>query len=340
MRAIGLTRYLPIEDTDSLVDFELEIPKPLGRDLLVNIHAIAVNPIDTKIRKPKDKVEEVPKVLGWDAAGIVVDTGPEASLFNVGDKVFYAGELNRNGTNAEYQLVDERLVGHMPQTLTMEQGAALPLTSVTAWECLFDRLGILEDTAKNQGKSILIIGGAGGVGSIAIQLAKNVAGLQVITTASRPETIHWVKELGADEVINHREELIPQMKAHNIPLVDYILCNASTDEYYQAMVQLIKPQGKICALVDSEKPLNLTLLKAKSATFVWESMFTRSSFKTDDMIAQHHILERISRLIDHGTLKTTINEIKKPINAANLRAAHAQLESGTTIGKIVLSGWQ
>ena len=340
MKAIGLTRYLPIEDAASLVDFELEISKPLGRDLLVNIHAIAVNPIDTKIRKPKEKVEEVPKILGWDAAGIVVDVGPEVSLFNVGDKVFYAGELNRNGSNAEYQLVDERLVGHMPQTLTMEQGAALPLTSVTAWECLFDRLGIAEDPAKNQGKSILIIGGAGGVGSIAIQLAKKVAGLQVITTASRPETIQWVKELGADEVINHRQDLIPQMHALNIPLVDYILCNSNTDDYYQSMVQLIKPQGKMCALVDAEKPLNLTLLKAKSATFVWESMFTRSSFKTDDMIEQHHILERISRLIDDGTLKTTVNEIKKPINAENLRAAHAQLESGSTIGKIVISGWQ
>jgi zinc-binding alcohol dehydrogenase family protein len=247
--------------------------------------------------------------------------------------------LNRSGTNAEYQLVDERLVGHMPQTLTMEQGAALPLTSVTAWECLFDRLGVGEDTAKNHGKSILIIGGAGGVGSIAIQLAKKVAGLQVITTASRPETIQWVKELGADVVINHRQDLIPQMNAHQIPLVDYILCNSSTDEYYQTMVQLIKPQGKICALVDAEKPLNLTLLKGKSATFVWESMFTRSTYKTDDMIAQHHILERVSRLVDHGTLKTTVNEIKKPINAANLRAAHTQLESGSTIGKIVLSGW-
>lgn len=340
MKAIGFTHYLPIEDAASLVDFELEIPKSLGRDLLVNIHSIAVNPIDTKIRKPKEKVEEVPKILGWDAAGIVVDVGPEVNLFNVGDKVFYAGELNRNGSNAEYQLVDERLVGHMPQTLTMEQGAALPLTSVTAWECLFDRLGILEDTAKNHDKSILIIGGAGGVGSIAIQLAKKVAGLQVVTSASRPETIQWVKELGADEVINHRHDLIPQMHALNIPLVDYILCNSNTDDYYQSMVKLIKPQGKICALVDAEKPLNLTLLKAKSATFVWESMFTRSSFKTDDMIEQHHILERISRLIDDGTLKTTVNEIKKPINAANLRVAHAQLESGSTIGKIVISGWQ
>ncbi len=339
MKAIGLTRYLPIEDTASLIDFEMEIPKPIGRDLLVNIHAIAVNPIDTKIRKPKDKVEELPKVLGWDAAGIVVDAGFEASLFNVGDKVFYAGELNRSGTNAEYQLVDERLVGHMPQTFTMEQGAALPLTAVTAWESLFDRLGILEDPARNHGESILIIGGAGGVGSIAIQLAKKLAGLKVVTTASRPETIQWVKNLGADEVINHREELTPQMYALNIPLVDYILCNSSTDDYFQAMVQLIKPQGKICALVDSEKPLNLTLLKAKSATFVWESMFTRSTYKTDDMIAQHHILERISRLVDYGTIKSTVNEIKKPINAANLRAAHAQLESGSTIGKIVLSGW-
>ena len=339
MKAVGLTHYLPIEDSNALQDFELPVPKPIGRDLLVNVQAIAVNPIDTKIRKPKDKIETMPKILGWDAAGIVVETGSEASLFKVGDKVFYAGELNRSGTNAEYQLVDERLVGHLPQTISMAEAAALPLTSVTAWESLFDRLGIIEDPAKNQEKSLLIIGGAGGVGSIAIQLAKKLAGLKVIATASRPETIDWVKNLGADEVISHRQDVIPQMHALNVPQVDYILCNSSTDDYFKTMVELIKPQGKICALVDAESPLNLTLLKAKSATFVWESMFTRSTFKTVDMIAQHHILERVSRLIDHGTLKTTINEVKTPINAANLRAAHAQLESGTTIGKIVLSGW-
>ncbi len=339
MKAVGLNKYLPIKDTESLLDLVLPKPKATGRDVLVNIHAIAMNPVDTKIRKPKDKIEPEPKILGWDAAGEVVEVGSEVTLFNIGDLVYYAGDVTRSGCNAEYQLVDERIVGHKPASLSFEKAAALPLTSITAWEALFDRLGIAVDTAKNQDKSILIIGGAGGVGSIAIQLASKVAGLKVITTASRPETIAWVKNLGADHVINHKEELIAQMEAIAFPQVDYILCNSDTDAYFQTMATLIKPQGKICSIVETAKPINLDLLKTKSATFVWEFMFTRAMFKTTDMIAQHHILERIAKLIDNRTLRTTINEIKSPINATNLRAAHAQLESGTTIGKIVLSGW-
>jgi NADPH2:quinone reductase len=343
MKAVGLTRYLPIDHPESLQDIELPMPKALGRDLLVRVNAIGVNPIDTKVRrainKDPDKVESPPRVLGWDAAGEVVQVGSDVSLFKVGDKVYYAGAVTRSGTNAEYQLVDERIVGHQPQTINDEQVAALPLTTVTAWESLFDRLGIVEDMAKNQGKSLLIIGAAGGVGSIAIQLAKKVAGLKVIATASRQVTKKWVLSLGADEVVDHYQDLIAQMKDLNIPQVDYIFCNSTPDAYYPTMVKLLKPQGKICALVDTEKPLDMLLLKGKSATFVWESMFTRSMFQTDDMIEQHHILERVAKLIDHGTLKTTLNEVKSPINAENLRAAHAQLESGTTIGKIVLSGW-
>ncbi|MES2180906.1 MAG: zinc-binding alcohol dehydrogenase family protein [Pseudomonadota bacterium] len=339
MKAVGLIRYLPIEHPESLMDLELPKPKAAGRDLLVKIHAIAVNPVDTKIRKAKANVEVEPKVLGWDAAGEVLETGADVTLFNVGDLVYYAGDVTRSGCNAEYQLIDERIVGHKPQSLSFEAAAALPLTSVTAWESLFDRLGIAEDAVKSRDKSILIIGGAGGVGSIAIQLASKVAGLQVIATASRPETIQWVKALGANHVISHRQDLVAQMHALAIPQVDYILCANDTDAHFKAMAELIKPQGKICSIVETERPVDLGLLKAKSATFVWEMMFTRSMFKTADMLEQHHILERITKLIDHGTLKTTVNEIKMPINAANLRAAHAQLESGTTIGKIVLSGW-
>lgn len=339
MKAVGLTRYLPIEHPESLIDIDLPVPTANGRDVLVKIHAIAVNPVDTKIRKPKDKIEAEPKVLGWDAAGEVMEVGSEVMLFNVGDLVYYAGDVTRSGCNAEYQLMDERIVGHKPANLSFEEAAALPLTSVTAWEALFDRLGIVEDAAKNKDKSILIIGGAGGVGSIAIQLACRVAGLKVIATASRPETIAWVKELGADYVINHKQDLISQMQAVKIPQVDYILCTNDTDAYFQTMAALIKPQGKICSIVETTAPVDLDLLKSKSATFVWEFMFTRSLFKTVDMIAQHHILERVAKLIDLGTLKTTVNEIKSPINAANLRKAHAQLESGTTVGKIVLSGW-
>lgn len=339
MKAVGLYRYLPIDDPESLIDIELPQPVASGRDLMVRIHAIAVNPIDTKVRKPKELVEASARVLGWDAAGEVVAVGPECTLFKPGDKVFYSGDVTRQGCNAEYQLVDERIAGHMPASLSFEQAAALPLTSVTAWESLFDRIGIARDPKQNEGKSILIIGAAGGVGSIAIQLAKQVAGLTVVATASRPETSAWIVELGADHVIDHTRPLVEEFRAKNLPQADYIFCCSFTDAYFQSMVELVKPQGKICAIVDATQPLEMTSLKAKSATFVWESMFTRSMFKTPDMIEQHHILERVARLIDAGTLKTTLNEVISPINADNLRAVHARLESGTAIGKIVLSGW-
>ncbi|MFA6179728.1 MAG: zinc-binding alcohol dehydrogenase family protein [Candidatus Methylopumilus sp.] len=339
MKAVGLTRYLPIEHPESLQDIELPTPTAGGRDLLVQISAIAVNPVDTKIRKPKDKVEASPKILGWDAAGTVVAVGPECRLFKVGDQVFYAGDVMRPGTNAEFQLVDERIVGIKPQSLSMEEAAALPLTAVTAWEALFDRMGITLKPEQNLGKSILIIGGAGGVGSIAVQLASKLAGLTVIATASRPESIEWVKELGAHQVVNHHHDLATQMAAMNMAQVDYILCNNDTDRYFSIMAELIKPQGRICSIVETTRPVDLGLLKNKSATFVWEFMFTRAMFQTPDMVRQHQILNLVSGLVDEGTLKTTVNERLSPINAANLRRAHAQLESGSTIGKIVLSGW-
>lgn len=337
MKAVGLTQYLPIDNPDSLMDIELDIPSPQSRDVLVKVHAIAVNPVDTKIRKPKDKVEAKPKVLGWDAAGEVMGVGDAVTLFKVGDLVYYAGDVTRSGCNAEYQVMDERIVGHKPRSLNFEAAAALPLTAITAWEALFDRLGISQDLVNNLGKSILIIGGAGGVGSIAIQLAKKIAGLNVIATASRPETIQWVKNLGADHVVNHHQ-LKKEMAELNIQ-PGYILCNNDTDGYFDAMAEIVKPQGKICSIVETTKPVNLDVLKTKSATFVWEFMFSRSMFKTDDMIAQHHILERVAKLIDDGVLITTLNQVLAPINAENLRQAHAQLESGSTIGKLVLTGW-
>jgi len=339
MKAIGLTRYLPIDHPESLMDVELPKPEAHGHDLLVQVEAIAVNPVDTKIRKPKDKIEPSPKVLGWDAAGTVVAVGADCSLFKVGDQVYYAGDVMRPGTNAEYQLVDERIVGIKPQSLSMEAAAALPLTAITAWESLFDRLSIPLKPEQNAGKSILIIGGAGGVGSIAIQLASKLAGLNVIATASRPETIEWVKQQGADHVVNHHYDLAAQLANINLAHVDYILCNNNTDAYFSTMAELIKPQGKICSIVETSKPVDLGLLKNKSATFVWEFMFTRAMYQTPDMIQQHHILNLVSGLIEEGTLKTTISQAMTPINAANLRKAHAQLESGSTIGKIVLSGW-
>ena len=337
MKAVALTRYLPISNPESLFDIDLPLPTATGRDVLVKVQAIAVNPVDTKIRKPKDKVEATPKVLGWDAAGEVMAVGDAVTLFRVGDAVYYAGDVTRSGCNAEYQLMDERIVGHKPSNLSVEEAAALPLTAVTAWEALFDRLHISTLAADNANKTILIIGGAGGVGSIAIQLAKKVAGLKVIATASRPETIDWVQKLGADFVVNHHN-LSAEVQALNIQ-PDYILCNNDTDGYFATMAELIKPQGKICSIVETALPVDLDLLKSKSATFVWEFMFTRSMFKTDDMIAQHNILESVAKLVESGALVTTLNQVLKPINAENLRKAHAQLESGNTIGKLVLSGW-
>lgn len=339
MKAVGLTRYLPIDHAESLVDIELPIPDVSGRDLLVHVHAIAVNPVDTKVRKPKDKVESAPKILGWDAAGEVIAVGPDCTLFKPGDQVFYAGDITRSGCNAEYQLIDERIVGHMPKSLSYTQAAALPLTAITAWEALFERLGIAIDPAQNKDRKLLIIGGAGGVGSIAIQLASKLAGITVIATASRPETTQWVKDWGAQHVINHQLDLVTQMQALNIGELDYIFCCNNTDAYFPIMAELIKPQGRICSIVETALPVNLDLLKNKSAAFVWELMYTRSMYQTADMIEQHHILERVATLVDAGTLHTTLNKTLSPINAANLRQAHAELEAGNTIGKIVLSGW-
>jgi len=339
MKAVGLLKYLPITDAESLMDIELPMPQASKRDLLVKVQAVAVNPVDTKVRKPKDLIEANYKVLGWDAVGVVVAVGEQCELFKVGDAVYYAGDITRQGSNSEYQLIDERIVGLKPKTLTIEQAAALPLTTITAWEALFDRLQISVKPAENVGKSILIIGGAGGVGSIAVQLAAKVAGLTVVATASRPETTEWVKGLGATYVVNHRQDIVPQLQEINLPNVDYILCNNDTDAYFKTMATVIKPQGKICSIVETNAPVDLGLLKNKSATFVWELMYTRSMYQTHDMIAQHEILDKVTALIDNGTLKTTVNQVMRPINAANLRAAHAQLESGTTIGKIVLSSW-
>jgi len=338
MKAIGLTRYLPISDPQSLVDIEIARPEASGHDLLVKVEAIAVNPVDTKVRAPKDKVEETPRVLGWDAAGTVVAVGPDVTLFKVGDPVFYAGSITRQGTNSEYHLVDERIAGHKPASLDYPQAAALPLTAITAWEAMFDRLGI-SPKGDDAGKSVLIIGGAGGVGSIGIQLAKVLAGLTVIATASRPESETWCRRLGADHTIDHRADIPTQLRALGFEHVDFILCFNDTDRHFNAMAEAIAPQGKICSIVENAQPLAIGALKNKSATFVWEFMFTRAMFQTSDMIAQHRLLNEVARLIDAGKLQTTIGDNLGAINAANLRRAHTLLEGGQTIGKLVLSGF-
>ncbi len=342
MKAVGLTHYLPATDDKCLLDIECALPKPSHQDLLVKIEALSVNPVDTKVRAPKAQIETPPRILGWDAYGTVVSCGPGVSLFSPGQRVYYAGDVSRSGCNSEYHLVDERLVGHAPKTLSAEACAALPLTSLTAWEALFERLGIsLDNSAGRPSKpaSLLIIGAAGGVGSIAIQLAKKLTELKVIATASRPESIQWCQQLGADLVLDHHQDLSAQLSSHHQSGVDYILCCQAADLYFDCMVELINPQGHICGIVDNQQPIALQKLKPKSATFSWEFMFTRAMFKTDDMIEQHHILNEISRLIDEGILKSTLKETLSPINAVNLRLAHQKLESGQMIGKLVLSGW-
>jgi NADPH2:quinone reductase len=337
MKAVALTRYLPIDDPQSLVDVELPTPKPRDNDLLVRVEAVSVNPVDTKVRAPKDQVEKEPKVLGWDAAGVVEAIGKSVTRFKVGDEVYYAGDITRPGCNAQFQVVDERIVGHKPRSLPFEAAAALPLTTITAWESLFDRLGIdLEKGAK--GRSLLIIGGAGGVGSIAIQLAKR-AGLTVIATASRPESVKWVLELGADHAVDHRNPLAPQLAELDCKEVDYVANFANTDQYWEEMAELIKPQGHIVSIVENSKPVEIGLLKSKSASFHWTFMFTRSMFETSDMNKQSWILDQASALIDAGKIRSTHNETLRPINATNLRAVHAKIESGKAVGKITLAGW-
>jgi len=337
MKAVGLTRYLPITDPESLQDVELPKPEAQGRDLLVRVEAVSVNPVDTKVRAPKDQVEATPRVLGWDAAGVVEAVGPEVAHFRVGDEVYYAGSITRAGSNAEFQLVDERIVGHKPRTLDFAAAAALPLTAITAWEGLFDRLEI-DFKGGQRGRSLLIIAGGGGVGSIAIQLAR-LAGLRVVATASRPETVEWCQTLGADHVIDHREALRPQLEGLGMTQVDYLLNLADTDGYWEDMADLIAPQGGICCIVENKRAVEIGLLKSKSARFVWEFMFTRAMFGTPDMEAQRHLLNTVAGLVDAGKIRTTLNETISPINAANLRQVHAMLESGKAVGKTVLAGW-
>lgn len=336
MKAVAFTQYLPITEPQSFLDVELPTPTPTGRDILVAVHAVAFNPVDTKVRAPKDKIEPTPRVIGWDASGVVEAVGPDVTLFKVGDPVYYAGDLTRAGSYAQYQLVDERVVGHKPASLSHAEAAALPLTTITAYEAFFDRLKIDRDGA-NTGQSILIIGASGGVGSIGIQLAKR-AGLTVIATASRAETIAWVKELGADFVVNHREPLVEQVCALGFKYVDHIAI-FNDMRHWDAAVELIRPQGGIVSIDDTHLPMPMAGMKIKAASMHWEFMFTRSMFQTPDMIEQHNLLSFIAKEIDAGRIRTTVSEVLSPINAVNMRHAHALVESGKARGKIVLEGF-
>ena len=341
MKAIGFYQFLPVEDPESLVEIEVPTPEPQGRDLLVRVKAVSVNPVDTKVRARQEGVLTEPRIPGWDAAGVVEAVGGNVSLFQEGDEVYYAGDISRPGCDSQYHLVDERIVGRKPTSLSFEQAAAMPLTTITAWEALFDRLAVdRSPAADHRRRAVLIIGGAGGVGSIAIQLAKKVAGLDVIATASRAESAEWCRQLGADEIISHHEPFAEEFKRIGAEEVDYILCFNSTEKHIQNMADVILPQGKVCTIVETKnsQPVNINVFQGKSVGFMWELMFTRPMFKTPDMQAQHDLLHEPGRLLDEGLLKTTMTENYGSLTAENLRQAHGKIESGSMIGKLVLSG--
>ncbi|QJT81601.1 MULTISPECIES: zinc-binding alcohol dehydrogenase family protein [Kosakonia] len=335
MKAIAITRAAQgSSNLDFLSDIELPQPQASGHDLLVEVKAVSVNPVDTKVRAGFNA--DTPRVLGWDAVGVVKAVGQAVTLFQPGDEVWYAGALTRPGSNSEYQLVDERIVAHKPKTLDNAQAAALPLTAITAWEMLFDRLGINENG--NEGDVLLIVGAAGGVGSIMTQLARKLTRLTVIGTASRPASQQWVKELGAHHVIDHSKPLTEELARIGIAQVTHVASLNNTQEHYQQLINALQPQGKL-ALIDDPESLDALPLKVKSISLHWEFMFTRSMFTTRDIIEQHNLLTRVAQLIDQGVLKTTLGEHFGTINAANLRKAHALLESQRAVGKIVLEGF-
>lgn len=346
MKAIGYRRSLPITDPESLIEVELPQPLARGRDLLVKVKAIAVNPVDYKIRRNVTPAEGELKVLGWDAVGEVVTCGDQVRRFKRGDAVFYAGDLNRQGCNAEYQLVDERLVGHKPSSLSDAEAAALPLTAITAWELLFEHLALQHRPPESDERSeevLLVVGAAGGVGSILIQLTRTLTGARVIATASRPTSSDWVKQLGADFVVDHSQPLTPQLDAladrHDIGPVTHIASLNHTEAYFDAYIELLPPFGRIAMIDDPVRPLDVMLLKPKSLSLHLEFMFARSMFQARDMIEQSRLLERISALVDEGLIRSTVGAHLGRITVDNLKLAHAELESGRAVGKIVLEGF-
>lgn len=333
MKAIAITRSAP-ENIEFLHDIELPQPIATGHDLLIAVKAISVNPVDTKVRA--GFTGDTPRVLGWDAVGVVAAVGEAVTLFAPGDEVWYAGALGRAGSNSEFQLVDERIVALKPTSLDNASAAALPLTAITAWEMLFDRLGIEEQG--NEGDTLLIVGAAGGVGSILVQLARKLTKMTIVGTASRPESQKWVREAGAHHVIDHSKPLSEELAAIGINEVTHVASLNSTETHYAEIIKALAPQGKL-ALIDDPATLDARPLKAKSISLHWEFMFTRSMFETRDMIAQHQLLTRVAGLIDEQVITSTLGEHYGAITAANVQKAHAQLETGRAVGKIVLEGF-
>ncbi len=332
MKAVGYRQSLAISEANALIDIELDKPVALGRDILVKVEAVSVNPVDTKIRTRVEPEQGEYQVLGWDAVGTVDEIGPDVTLFKKGDKVWYAGAIDRPGCNAEYHLVDERIVATMPANLSSAEAAALPLTTITAWEMLFERFKF---NAQSTG-ILLIVGAAGGVGSIMIQLAKQLTKLTVIATASRKETIYWVKHMGADLVINHRNPLDTELKKIGLTSVNNIAALTATDEHAATYSEIIAPQGQI-ALIDDPESFDIMPFKKKSVSIHWEFMYTRSLFETDDIIEQHKLLTQTAKLVEQGKIQTTLRNELGEINAANLIDAHQLIESGKSLGKVVLT---
>jgi len=337
MKAVAYRTPGPIDREDALQDITLDTPKAEGRDLLVKINAVSVNPVDTKVRMGMPPEASEWRVLGYDAAGIVEAVGSEVKMFKAGDAVFYAGSIARPGTNSEYHLVDERIVGRKPTSINDAQAAALPLTSITAWEMLFDRLDVKRPTPQG-GSTILVIGGAGGVGSITIQLLRALTDLTVIATASRPETQDWVRECGAHHVIDHRQPLAPQVEALGLGAPGFVFSTTQTGEHLADIVELIAPQGRF-GLIDDPQDLDIKLFKSKAVSIHWEFMFTRSMFTTADIAEQGKLLNEVAKLVDAGRIRSTATEVAGKIDAATLRAVHARIESGSSRGKIVLEGF-
>jgi zinc-binding alcohol dehydrogenase family protein len=335
MKAIGYRTAQSITSDDALIDFELASPTPGVRDVCVTVKAVSVNPVDVKLRAGAAPPAGETRILGFDAAGIVDAIGSGVTLFQPGDEVYYAGALDRPGSNSEQHLVDERLVGRKPKSLTFAQAAALPLTSITAWELLFDRLGVAYGEKTRHG-TLLIINGAGGVGSMLTQIARRLTGPTIVATASRPETIAWCLKMGAHHVIDHRGRLDEALQAIGIPEVEYVAGLTATDKHLPSIVSAIAPQGKV-SLIDDPEELDIVQFKRKSVSVHWELMFTRSLFQTADMMTQHDLLDEVAELVDAGLLRTTLTKDEGPINAANLKRAHGIVESGLSYGKVVLS---
>ncbi|WP_430256342.1 zinc-binding alcohol dehydrogenase family protein [Neorhizobium sp. DAR64872/K0K18] len=338
MRAVGFSENLPITSENALLDIELPEPEAKGRDLLVEIKAVSVNPVDTKQRRLQPVEAGQYRILGFDAAGVVQAVGPDVKLFKPGDEVFYAGAVNRPGTNAELHLVDERIVGKKPSSLSFEEAAALPLTAITAYETLFHRMKV-QDKVASAWNAVLVIGGAGGVGSIAIQLLRELTDATVIGTGSRPETQDWIRTLGAHHVLDHSKPLAKQIAGMAIGNPAFVFSTTETSDHINDILEMIAPQGRLGLIDDPKEPIDIRQFKRKALSIHWETMFVRPVFQTADMIEQYKLLNHVSELVDSGKIRTTLSDVIGPINAANLKKAHARIESGTTRGKLVLSGF-